>query len=178
MDDNTFSLPKNSTADGSDETLNHSVFRSDAENFQTKKVVAPIESNIEITVPISVTKRKSAYGSDPVEGSRHRSSNSVSSCEMALGIGQLDGEEETFASEDANTSGENAASNTETKADGIEERKDQASMDSCSFMNDAIEYASRIMEQKQRTGSVCSFPEEYLITERVPRRKRFDSESR
>lgn len=207
MDDTAMSLPKNSTTDGSDEALDHPTFESnnsDSENHSISKnadatvVVDPLETNIEITVPISVTKRKNAVGSGSVDKSRHRSSNSISSCEMALCTGQLegeetkcelDGDEETFLNEDveATTSSANPETkneNFETDVNHVSEEQrvnnepSMASIDSCSFMDDAMEYASRIMEQKQRTGSVCSFPEEYLIAERVPRRKRYDSESR
>ncbi|XP_046490380.1 UV radiation resistance-associated gene protein isoform X1 [Neodiprion pinetum] len=227
IDDMPLSLSKNIPTDGSGETAgpltaksNDTIIRSQFKQGQgpllreaVASVVVPLESNIEITVPISVTERKSTSGSDPVENSRHRSSNSVSSCEMALCIGQLegdefkcdlDGDEETFLhiermglrdEVDVATSSANGSS-TETverhlevnKNDVTTEREQRsatdgskpapAALDSCFFMDDAMDYASRVREKKQRTGSVCSFPEEYLITEKIPRRKRYDSESR
>lgn len=196
IDDAALSLPTNSPADGSDEALEHPAFK----DGNVIGVVNPIESNIEITLPVSVSTRKTTSASGPTESSRHRSSNSVSSCEMALCTGQLegeeskcelDGDEETFVNNaddvDAAASAETgrrsfeAAGNrgpVEEERRSVESEAAPASVDSCSFMDDAIEYASRIMEQKQRAGSVCSFPEEYLITDKVERRKRCDSESR
>ncbi|XP_046752213.1 UV radiation resistance-associated gene protein isoform X2 [Diprion similis] len=218
---------QSTTLDGSGETIgpftaksNDIVNRTQFEQGQdplpreaVAPVLVPLESNIEITVPISVTERNSNSGLDPVENSRHRSSNSVSSCEMALCIGQLDGDEskcdldgdeETFVhiermglrdEVDVATSSTNGSSteieerHLEVDKNSVSTERDQRSakdeskpvptaLDSCFFMDDAMEYASRIREQKQRAGSVCSFPEEYLITEKIPRRKRYESESR
>ncbi|XP_012260852.2 uncharacterized protein LOC105688841 [Athalia rosae] len=214
IDDTRLSLPNNTTVEGSDQTLNHSpMFESNysQNGFQGKNhspknaslvdVLTSIESDIEITVPVSVSKRKGTSGSDLVEscsdGTRHRSSNSISSCEMALCVGQLDGEEikceldgggETFIIENANNSFmEKRDRNSEVDGNPTSNKSEQqptnfepapASRKPCPSTDYAIACASGIMEQKQRAGSICSAPDEYFLAEKIPWRKRYDSEPR
>lgn len=104
IDNATLSLPRNVCSISSDETLNGTNFdktrnpmsrvRNSYDN-ETNDVTV-LESDIEIMVPMSVSKPKvssSDGAGNPVIGSRQRSSNSVSSCEMALSSSLVDGED-------------------------------------------------------------------------------------
>ena len=93
IDNTALSLPRNMCSMSSDDTLNETIFdktrdsiskvHSNYNNDETN--VSLIESDIEIMVPMSVSKPK--VNSDITENpanTRQRSSNSISSCEMAL----------------------------------------------------------------------------------------------
>lgn len=100
IDNKALVLAKNKSSNSSNETLNSAILNIDNLSFKNKdnfvessdKVV--IESNIEIMIPISISKAVNL--ADSLESSasaRDRSSNSISSCEMALGNGQTDADE-------------------------------------------------------------------------------------
>ncbi|KAK2586104.1 hypothetical protein KPH14_008384 [Odynerus spinipes] len=99
IDDRTLMLVRNRSSNSSNETLNCTVLNSTInadrdDDFLQNSNDVMVESNIEITIPTSVSK--SANVTDSLEGSvsvRNRSSNSISSCEMALSSSQNDGDE-------------------------------------------------------------------------------------
>lgn len=62
--------------------------------WKLSRTATVLENDIEIMMPMSVSKRMpSTSALDDSLNTKHRSSNSVSSCEMALSNSQLDGEE-------------------------------------------------------------------------------------
>lgn len=99
IDDRALMLARNISSNSSYETLNCSILNSTMntntnDDFLQNNDGDIVESNIEITIPISVSK--SANITDSLENSvsiRDRSSNSISSCEMALSISQNDEDE-------------------------------------------------------------------------------------
>ncbi|XP_058804895.1 uncharacterized protein LOC131672011 [Phymastichus coffea] len=104
IDDTTLALPQRSCEMNSNETLNETLF-SKTKDISNKNNVncnddhaknndTLVESDIEIMVPMSVSKLK--CNSDEAENPanfRQRSSNSISSCEMALSSSMADGED-------------------------------------------------------------------------------------
>ncbi|OXU25616.1 hypothetical protein TSAR_010175 [Trichomalopsis sarcophagae] len=102
IDNTAFSLPRNVCSISSDETLNDAIFdktrdvmnrvQSNYNNDPTNNVTL-VESDIEIMVPMSVSKPKVHSDKIGNPATRQRSSNSVSSCEMALSSSLVDGEE-------------------------------------------------------------------------------------
>jgi len=96
--DNTLVLVKNRSSNSSNETLNNAILNNidnitlkDKEDFIKISDKIIIESNIEIMIPTSVSKARNV--ADSLESSvnvRDRSSNSISSCEMALSSSQND----------------------------------------------------------------------------------------
>ncbi|XP_015171627.1 PREDICTED: UV radiation resistance associated protein isoform X1 [Polistes dominula] len=99
IDDRTLMLARNRSSTSSNETLNCTVLNNTittnvSDDFLQNNDCVTIDSNIEITIPTSVSK--SVNVTDSLEGSvsiRDRSSNSISSCEMALSGSQNDGDE-------------------------------------------------------------------------------------
>ncbi|XP_046825786.1 UV radiation resistance-associated gene protein isoform X1 [Vespa crabro] len=99
IDDRTLMLARNRSGNSSNETLNcttltNTISANVSDDFLQNNDNVTIDSNIEITIPTSVSK--SANVTDSLEGSvsiRDRSSNSISSCEMALSNSQNDGDE-------------------------------------------------------------------------------------
>lgn len=98
IDDRTLMLARNMSGNSSNETLNcttlTNTINANVSDFLQNNDSVTIDSNIEITIPTSVSK--SANITDSLEGSvsiRDRSSNSISSCEMALSSSQNDGDE-------------------------------------------------------------------------------------
>ncbi|XP_012280784.1 UV radiation resistance-associated gene protein isoform X2 [Orussus abietinus] len=97
IDDKTLTLPEGRSSNSSDETLNGTIFNNTkvANASCYAEIDATLINNfIEITIPISVSKPKNT--SENVENTvntRQRSSNSISSCEMALSSSQIDGED-------------------------------------------------------------------------------------
>ncbi|XP_011298562.1 UV radiation resistance-associated gene protein [Fopius arisanus] len=87
IDAKTFSLPRDGMSNSSGETIDDGLFH-DRKNDRLKLQVQSnqlIEPEIEITIPVSVSKPK--CDGDSI---RQRSSNSISSCEMALGASQTE----------------------------------------------------------------------------------------
>ena len=100
IDNTTLTLPRDSSSISSNETLNETVFEnvrdrnsSHPASFSTFTGEAFMENNIEITIPTSVSKPKTNSNNEENSTVRQRSSNSISSCEMALSNSQVDGEE-------------------------------------------------------------------------------------
>ncbi|KAF7394039.1 hypothetical protein HZH68_010858 [Vespula germanica] len=99
IDDRTLMLARNRSGNSSNETLNctdlnNTISVNVSDDFLQNNDSVTIDSNIEITIPTSVSK--SANVTDSLEGSvsiRDRSSNSISSCEMALSNSQNEGDE-------------------------------------------------------------------------------------
>ncbi|XP_076175811.1 UV-resistance associated gene isoform X2 [Ptiloglossa arizonensis] len=93
IDNKTLVLVKDRSSNSSNETLNNAILSNisgtNVEDSTQVNNESAIESNIEIMIPTSVFKSTNA--ADSLEGSvsiRNRSSNSVSSCEMALNSSQ------------------------------------------------------------------------------------------
>lgn len=100
--DNKILVPaKDRSSNSSNETLNSAILNNienptlnDKDNFVEISDKVVIESTIEIMIPTSVSKARNV--ADSLESSvsaRDRSSNSISSCEMALGGSQNDVDE-------------------------------------------------------------------------------------
>lgn len=101
IDSKTLTLPTRDTPSvSSNETLNETIFHnvternSGCQNFFQKFTNDNfIENSIEISIPTSISKPKTNSDNDECSTARQRSSNSISSCEMALSCNQIDGEE-------------------------------------------------------------------------------------
>ncbi|XP_006614438.1 UV radiation resistance-associated gene protein isoform X1 [Apis dorsata] len=232
IDNKTLVLVKDRSTNSSNETLNNAILTNkyindidNEDNFQINKVA--IENNIEIMIPTSVSK---TINVDNFEGSvsvRDRSSNSISSCEMALTSSQ-NGDD---SSNDNNTKKDetrelisitneisinindvvdNALKNGKYNEDY--NIKNQTSKDynnlkilasdkscndhehtagteistynkehlakSCLSLDDIMCCAYEETEKKQRTSSICGYPEEYLSSKYLTSRKRYNSESK
>lgn len=102
IDSTTLTLPRDTSSVSSNETLNETIFQNissaDRGNgcqhfflkFPNENYV---ENSIEISIPTSISKPKTNSDNDESSTARQRSSNSISSCEMALSCSQIDGEE-------------------------------------------------------------------------------------
>jgi len=96
IDNKILVAPKDGSSNSSNETLSSAILNNienltlkDKDNFVSDKIA--IESTIEIMIPTSVSKARNV--ADSLESSvsaRDRSSNSISSCEMALCSSQID----------------------------------------------------------------------------------------
>lgn len=119
IDDTT--LPRSSCEMSSNETLNETIFNrtqhlanrnsNDCSETRVKDNDNLLESDIEIMVPMSVSKLN--YDTDDIENPatcRQKSSNSISSCEMALSSSLADGED---------SSNGNSSIRNEENADGV-----------------------------------------------------------
>ncbi|XP_011870520.1 PREDICTED: UV radiation resistance-associated gene protein [Vollenhovia emeryi] len=101
IDNKTLVLAKDRSSNSSNETLNSAILNNidnitlkDKSDFVEISDNIVIENNIEIMIPTSVSKARNV--TDSLESSvsaRDRSSNSISSCEMALGSSQNDVDE-------------------------------------------------------------------------------------
>ncbi|XP_011501800.1 PREDICTED: UV radiation resistance-associated gene protein isoform X2 [Ceratosolen solmsi marchali] len=134
IDNTVLTLPRNVCNISSDETLNEAIFQKSQDstsrvpnscnNFETNNITL-IESDIEIMVPMSVSKpRVSPDNNDNLANTRQRSSNSISSCEMALSGSIVDGEDSSNGNSSIKndeccdgvfTSQENVKRNTDSK---------------------------------------------------------------
>ena len=93
IDEKHLSLPRDTS---SDETLDDTVFENisasigrPTEGYVKNSNNRDIESDIEILIPVSVSKAKnSSDNNEDSSNSKQRSSNSISSCEMALSNSQ------------------------------------------------------------------------------------------
>ncbi|XP_076387065.1 UV-resistance associated gene isoform X2 [Megachile rotundata] len=210
IDNKTLVLAKDRSSNSSNETLNNE-----------------IGNNIEIMIPTSVSK--STNVTDSFEGSvsvRDRSSNSISSCEMALNSSQNEDDssndnnaikkDETPESisvtneilKNVNDVIDNALKNGKHNEDynsgnEVSQDSDNSTMTtskqnydlyeqtaiatetktynkeyfakSCLSLDDIMSSTYEESEQKQRTSSICSYPEEYLLSKDMVQ-KRYNSE--
>lgn len=219
IDNKTLALAKDRSSNSSNETLNSAILNNidsitlKDNNFAEISDKIVIESNIEITIPTSVSKSRNV--TDSLESSvsaRDRSSNSISSCEMALGGSQNDVDENTndnhvrrdgnddnfsvFSVDDStrdvkdttncavkdgehggeeHSSRHDASQNCSTTlaseqndSGGFHERSPltetaeiysrERFAKSCLSLDDMCTYEES--KQKQRTNSICSYPEE------------------
>lgn len=233
IDNKTLVLVKDRSTNSSNETLNNAILTNkyisdidNEDNFQINEVA--IENNIEIMIPTSVSKTINVM--DSFEGSvsvRDRSSNSISSCEMALTSSQ-NGDD---SSNDNNTKKDetrelisitneisinvndvvdnalkngkynedyNLENQTSKDYDNLKILADKSCNDyehtpatteistynkehfakSCLSLDDIMCCAYEETEKKQRTSSICSYPEEYLSSKYLTSRKRYNSESK
>lgn len=231
IDNKTLVLVKDRSSNSSNETLNNAILNNITnieDNSQINNESA-IENNIEIMIPTSVSK--STNVTDSFEGSvsvRDRSSNSISSCEMALTSSQNGDDvsndnnvikkDETvepisFINDilinisDVDTTLKNGRRdkdyNLENKAPEDCDKLQMAPNDksfsdheyssvatepsmcskehftkSCLSLDDIMSCAYEETEKKQRTNSICSYPEEYLSSKHLTSRKRYNSESK
>lgn len=100
IDNTTLTLPRDTSSISSNETLNETMFKnlrdrtsSHQTSFSKFTDEGFMGNNIEITIPTSVSKPKTNSNNEERSTMRQRSSNSISSCEMALSNSQVDGEE-------------------------------------------------------------------------------------
>lgn len=94
IDDATLTLPPDVSSVSSNETLNESVFDNQANSMNgVDRDEKLIEDDIEIAIPMSVSKPIVFTGFESSANARQRSSNSISSCEMALSSSLVDGED-------------------------------------------------------------------------------------
>ncbi|XP_076225878.1 UV-resistance associated gene isoform X2 [Nomia melanderi] len=231
IDNKTLVLAKYKSSNSSNETLNNAILNNisgtNVEDSTRENNEIAIESNIEIMIPTSVCKSTNA--ADSLEGSvsvRDRSSNSISSCEMALNSSQngddssndnviKKDETEEFISvtneilKNVNDVVDNVLKNRRHSTDYNSEKASQdrdnlrmtTSETSCNI-HESIAIASQssthnkehfaksclsldnIMsctynesELKQRTSSICSYPEEYFTSKDTILQKQYNLES-
>lgn len=232
IDDKTLVLVKDRSSNSSNETLNNAILNN-ITNIEDNSQVnneSEIESNIEIMIPTSVSK--STNVTDSFEGSvsvRDRSSNSISSCEMALTSSQNGDDvsndnnvirkDETIESvsfvndiliniSDVDNTSKNGRHDKDYNLENeVPEDCDKLQMippndtsfsdheyssvatepsmcskehftKSCLSLDDIMSCAYEETEKKQRTNSICSYPEEYLSSKYLTSRKRYNSESK
>nr|XP_033334277.1 UV radiation resistance-associated protein [Megalopta genalis] len=228
IDNKTLVLPKYRSSNSSNETLNNTILSNISgtnveDNSQENNAIA-LESNIEIMIPTSVSK--SVNAADSLEGSmsvRDRSSNSISSCEIALNSSQNgddssndnniikknETEEFNEVLKNFNDVVDNALKNRKQSIDYNLEKASQfddpgvaaseASYDihessavgvkssphnkehfakSCLSLNDIMSCTFEDDEQKQRTSSICSYPEGYLKSKDSILQKQYNSDSK
>ncbi|CAK9803922.1 UV radiation resistance-associated gene protein [Anthophora quadrimaculata] len=236
IDNKALVLAKDRSSNSSNETLNNAILSNisstNVENSSQISNEDTIESNIEIMIPTSVSKRINV--TDTFEGSvsvRDRSSNSISSCEMALNSSQngddssidnnitkrnetrdststtnevlinvnhvidnalkagkhnedylsenevlqdCDGPRQiVIPGEKSYDVNEHTAAATETSAYNKEHFAK-----SCLSLNDIMSCTYDETEKKQRTSSICSYPEEYLSSKDITSQKRYNSDSK
>ncbi|XP_050479899.1 UV radiation resistance-associated protein isoform X1 [Bombus huntii] len=231
IDNKTLVLVKDRSSNSSNETLNNAILNNitNVENCSEGNNETAIENNIEIMIPTSVSKSTNITDNfDSPVNIRDRSSNSISSCEMALTSSQngddssndnniikKDEARESISiineilinindvdntlkngkhSEDYNLENEapqdrdnlkmaasdKSSSNHEHMPVTTETstyRKEHFTK-SCLSLDDIISCAYEETEKKERTSSICSYPEEYLSSKYLASRKRYNSESK
>jgi hypothetical protein len=153
------SLPRNLCSVSSDETLNEAIFdrtrdsmnrvQSKCNNIETNNVTL-IESDIEIMVPMSVSKpRVNSDNNDNPANARQRSSNSISSCEMALSSSIVDGED---------SSNGNSSLKNEESCDGVFTSQENLKLNNtdnskASVLNESFDIENeRLVEGSQSEG--------------------------
>ncbi|KAL6422229.1 hypothetical protein ACFW04_010911 [Cataglyphis niger] len=226
IDNKALVLAKDRSSNSSNETLNSAILNNidnitlKENNFVEISNKIIIESNIEITIPTSVSKARNV--ADSLESSasaRDRSSNSISSCEMALSSSQNDVEDNcndnhakertddnVFSIDDSlrnvkdavdsvlrngehkeYNSKNDVSQNYDTSSSTImsEQNSIQNSLmetaiynredfvKSCLSLDNMCTYEQS--EQKQRTNSICSYPEEYIRNVAIQQKHSFDS---
>ncbi|XP_076641381.1 UV-resistance associated gene [Halictus rubicundus] len=228
IDNKTLVLAKYRSSNSSNETLNDAILSNISgtnveDSSQANNAIA-IESNIEIMIPTSVSKSTNA--ADSLEGSisvRDRSSNSISSCEMALTSSQngddssndnnivKKNEPEEFSEVLKNVNDvvdsalKNSKQNIEYNIEKVSQVCDDPGMasgeasyihessaiaietsthnkeqfaKSCLSLDDIISCTYEGNEQKQRTSSICSYPEEYLTSKDAILQKQYNSKTK
>lgn len=235
IDNKTLVLVKDRSSNSSNETLNNAILNNmSGTNIEDSTQVnneSTIENNIEIMIPTSVSKSTTNV-TDSFEGSvsvRDRSSNSISSCEMALNNSQ-NGDDSSNDNnilkknetkepnsvinevlininnvvdnslkngkhnEDYNLENEvlqdydNLKMSTSEKSCSDHEYTPVATetstyskehyAKSCLSLDDIMSCAYEETEKKERTSSICSYPEDYLSSKYLMTRKRYNSESK
>ncbi|KZC04061.1 PREDICTED: UV radiation resistance associated protein [Dufourea novaeangliae] len=233
IDNKTLVLAKDRSSNSSNETLNNAILSNmssiNVEHGIPANNEIAIESNIEIMIPTSVSK--STHAADSLEGFesvRDRSSNSISSCEMALNSSQngddssndnnvikKDATEEFVSvtnevlknvNDVVDSALKNGTHSEDYKSENISQGCNNPRMTSsvtnynihesiaiatetsthnqelfaksCLSLDDIISCTYEENEQKQRTSSICSYPEEYLTSKDTILRKRYNSESK
>lgn len=228
IDNKALVLAKDRSSNSSNETLNSAILNNidnitlkDKNNFVEISNKIIIESNIEIMIPTSVSKARNV--ADSLESSasaRDRSSNSISSCEMALSSSQNDvddncndnharkerTDDNVFSIDDSlrnvkdavdsvlrngehkeYNSKNDVSQNYDTSSSTImsEQNSIQNSLmetaiynregfaKSCLSLDNMCTYEQS--EQKQRTNSICSYPEEYIRNAAIQQKHSFDS---
>lgn len=214
IDNKALALAKDRSSNSSNETLNSAILNNidnitlKDNNFADINDKVVIESNIEIMIPTSVSKSRNV--ADSLESSvsaRDRSSNSISSCEMALssqndvddssndnhtrregnddnvfstddGLRSIRGATDSASKDDEQSEGHNSRNETlqncDTSSTTVSEQNNSVHEQSplretaiysrerfaksCLSLDDACTYDES--EQKQRTNSVSSYPEE------------------
>lgn len=232
IDNKTLVLVKDRSSNSSNETLNNAILNNitNVENSSEVNNKTAIENNIEIMIPTSVSKSTNITDNfDSPVNIRDRSSNSISSCEMALTSSQngddssndnniikKDEARESISiineilinisdvvdntlkngkhSEDYNLENEalqdcdNLKMAASDKSCSDHEHmpvttetstyKKEHFTKSCLSLDDIISCAYEETEKKERTSSICSYPEEYLSSKYLASRKRYNSESK
>lgn len=229
IDNKTLVLAKDRSSNSSNETLNGAILNNidnitlkDKDNFVEISNKVVIESNIEIMIPTSVSKvRNVADSLESSTSARDRSSNSISSCEMALSSSQNDVDDNcndnharkeriddnVFPIDDSlrnvkdaidsvlrngehtkvYNSKNDVPQNYDTSSSTImsEQNSTQSSLmetaiysregfaKSCLSLDNMCTYEQS--EQKQRTNSICSYPEEYTRNAALQQKHCFDS---
>ncbi|KAM0735180.1 UV radiation resistance-associated gene protein [Formica fusca] len=229
IDNKTLVLAKDRSSNSSNETLNGAILNNidnitlkDKDNFVEISNKVVIESNIEIMIPTSVSKvRNVADSLESSASARDRSSNSISSCEMALSSSQNDVDDNcndnharkeriddnVFPIDDSlrnvkdaidsvlrngehtkvYNSKNDVPQNYDTSSSTImsEQNSTQSSLmetaiysregfaKSCLSLDNMCTYEQS--EQKQRTNSICSYPEEYTRNAALQQKHCFDS---
>ncbi|XP_053972869.1 UV radiation resistance-associated protein isoform X2 [Hylaeus anthracinus] len=234
IDNKALVLIKDRSSNSSSETLNNAISSNVSDtNVEDSSQVnneIVVESNIEIMIPTSVSK--STNVTDSLESSvsvRERSSNSVSSCEMALNSSQngddssndnniikKDKIEETISIsneilKNVNDVVDNALKNGRHSRDYNSENEVPQDCDnprmpdseihynvherstgametstynkghfstSCLSLDDIILCTYEETKKKQRTSSICSYPEEYPSSKDSMSQKQYNSESK
>lgn len=228
IDNKTLVLAKDRSSNSSNETLNSAILNNidninlkDKDNFVEIRNKVVIENNIEIMIPTSVSKARNV--ADSMESSsvsaRDRSSNSISSCEMALSSQNDvdDNSNDNHARREGNDdnvfSMDNSLRNVKDAIDSVlrngehtkgynskddvlqsydtssstimSEQSIQSSLTetaiysregfakSCISLDDACTYEE--LKQKQRTNSICSYPEEYTKNAVLQQKCSFES---
>ncbi|KAG7206337.1 hypothetical protein KM043_003708 [Ampulex compressa] len=229
IDNKTLVLAKNRSSNSSNETLNNVILNNTAgtninsDHFTESNDGIMIEDNIEIMIPTSVSKL--ANITDSLENSvsvRDRSSNSISSCEMALSSSHNDVDESTndacgMKREETEDSvslidenlksfsnvmdhvlrngerdeDDNCANDARQDCDILSTAISEQSCPteesvynkqhlgkSCLSLDDIMTCTYEDTEEKQRTSSICSYPEEYLLRKETVLQKRYSSNSK
>ncbi|XP_060817907.1 UV radiation resistance-associated gene protein isoform X1 [Bombus pascuorum] len=232
IDNKTLVLVKDRSSNSSNETLNNAILNNitNVENSSEVNNETAIENNIEIMIPTSVSKSTNITDNfDSPVNIRDRSSNSISSCEMALTSSQngddSSNDNNIIKKDEAKESisiineilinindvvdntlknGKHSEDyNLENKAPQDSDNLKMAASDkscndhehmpvttetstyrkehftkSCLSLDDIISCAYEETEKKERTSSICSYPEEYLSSKYLASRKRYNSESK
>jgi len=229
IDNKTLVLAKDRSSTSSNETLNSAILNNigditlkDKDNFAEINNKIVIESNIEIMIPTSVCKARNVV--DSLESSvsaRDRSSNSISSCEMALSsqndvddscndihVRKEKIDDNVFPIDDSLRNVKDAIDSVlrngehtkvyDSKND-VPQNYDTSSSTTINEQNSSIQsslietaiysregFAKSCLslddmctyeesEQKQRTNSICSYPEEYTRNAALQQKRSFES---
>lgn len=132
IDNAALALPKNVCSASSSETLNANIYNSKKDS--SNRVVGNndtlvLESDIEIMIPMSISNP--TVSTEDTITTRQRSSNSISSCEMAISISLVDGED---------SSNGNCSIKNEENCDSVFVSQESYCIDSKNFLpNQSVE---------------------------------------